>query len=146
MKLVSSSGTSDSFELSILGYGKATTTWRDRNRLQCRFSTFWRQKTDTQSIPLHTWEVNRLLSGLRSLWNKATNHVALTFSEPGLSMEAKALPDDKYSLQIQLGDTLTPSWHVYPDFPLEVDILLSRNQLQEAIHELSGELTTYPER
>ena len=87
-----------------------------------------------------------MLSGLRSLWNKATNHVALTFSEPGLSMEAKALPDDKYRLQIQLGDTLTPSWHVYPDFPLEVDILLSRNQLQEAIHELSGELTTYPER
>ncbi|SFC78057.1 WapI family immunity protein [Spirosoma endophyticum] len=146
MKLVSSSGTLDSFELAILGYGKATTTWRDRNRLQCRFSTFWRQKADTQSIPLQTWEVNRLLSGLRSLWNKATNHVALTFSEPGLSMEAKALPGDKYSLQIQLADTLTPSWHAYPDFPLEVDILLSRNQLQEAIHELSGELTTYPER
>jgi hypothetical protein len=146
MKFVSSSDSSDSFELAILGYGKATTTWRDRNRLQCRFSTFWRQKADTQSARLHTWEVKRLLAGLRSLWNKASTHVALRFSEPGLSMDAKALPDDKYRLQIQLGHNLTPSWHTYPDFPLEVDILLSRNQLQEAIQELSGQIETYPER
>ncbi len=146
MKFVSSSDSLDSFEFSILGYGNATTTWRDRNRLQCRFSTFWRQNADTQSARLHTWEVKRLLSGLRSLWNKATTHVALTFSEPGLSMAAKALPDDKYRLQIQLGHNLTPSWHTYPDFPLEMDILLSRNQLQEAILELSGQVETYPER
>jgi hypothetical protein len=146
MKFVSSSGSSDSFELAILGYSKATKTWRDRNRLQCRFSTFWRQKADTQSAPLHTWEVKRLLNGLRSLWNRATNHVALTFSEPGLSMEAKALPDEKYRLQIQLDHTLIPSWHPYPDFPMEMDILLSRTQLQEAIQELSGQIETYPER
>ncbi len=146
MKFVSSSDSLDSFEFSILGYGKATTTWRDRNRLQCRFSTLWRQKADTQSARLQTWEVKRLLSGLRSLWNKATTHVALTFSEPGLSMAAKALPDDEYRLQIQLGHNLTPSWHEYPDFPLEMDILLSRNQLQQAIQELSGQVETYPER
>ena len=146
MKFVSSSDSPDSFELAILGYSKATTTWRDRNRLQCRFSTFWRQKTDTQLARLHTWEVKRLLSGLRSLWNKATNHVALTFSEPGLSLEAKALPDDNYRLQIQLDRDLTPPWHTYSDFPLEVDILLSRSQLQEAIQELSGQVDSYPER
>ncbi|MFD2932995.1 WapI family immunity protein [Spirosoma flavum] len=146
MKFVSSSDSPDSFELAILGYGKTTSNWRDRNRLQCRFSTLWGQKTDIQSARLHTWEVKRLLSGLRSLWNKATNHVALTFSEPGLSLDAKALPDDKYRLQIQLGHNLTPAWHTYPDFPVEMDILLSRNQLQEAIQELSGQVDTYPER
>ena len=146
MKFVSSSGSLDSFEFAILGYGKTTTTWRDRNRLQCRFSTFWRQKTDTQSAPLQTWEVKRLLNGLRSLWTKAANHVTLTFSEPGLSMEAKALPDDKYCLQIQLDHALTPAWHAYPDFPIEMDIFLSRNQLQEAIQELSGQIESYPER
>lgn len=146
MKFVSSSGSLDSFELAILGYGKATNTWRDRNRLLCRFSTFCRQKSDTQSFPLQTWEVKRLLSGLRSIWNRATNHVALTFSEPGLSVEAKALPDDNYRLQIQLDHALTPSWHTYPDFPMEMDILLSRTQLQEAIQELSGQVETYPER
>ncbi len=146
MKFISSSNSLDSFELAILGYGKATSSWRDRNRLQCRLSTFWGQKTDTQSAPLHTWEVKRLLTGLRSLWNKATNHVALTFSEPGLSMEAKALPNDNYKLQIQLGHNLRPAWHDYPDFPLEVDIVLSRNQLQEAIQELSGQIESYPER
>ena len=95
---------------------------------------------------LHTWEVKRLLIGLRALWNKATNHVALTFSEPGLSMDAKAMPNDKYRLQIQLGHDLTPSWHEYPDFPLEMDIMLSRNQLQEAIQDLSGQIETFPER
>lgn len=146
MKFVSSSNSLDSFELAILGYAKKTTTWRDRNRLQCRFSMLWRQQTDTQLARLHTWEVKRLLVGLRSLWNKATNHVALTFSEPGLSMAAKALPDDNYRLQIQLGHDLAPSWHAYPDFPLEMDILLSRTQLQEAIQELSGQVDTYPER
>ena len=146
MKFVSSSGSLDSFELAILGYSKATTTWRDRNRLQCRFSTIWRQKKDIQLAPLQTWEVKRLLSGLRSLWNKATNYVTLTFSDPGLSVEAKALPDDNYRLQIQLDRTLIPSWHTYPDFPMEMDILLSRTQLQEAIQELSGQIDTYPER
>ncbi|GAB4017333.1 WapI family immunity protein [Spirosoma koreense] len=146
MKLISSSESLDSFELAIVGYSKSASTWRDRNRLQCRFSTFWRQKADTQSAPLQTWEVKRLLSGLRSLWAKATNHVALTFSEPGLSMEAKALPDGKYRLQIQLDHSLTPAWHTYPDFPMEMDILLNRTQLQEAIQTLSGEVETYPER
>lgn len=146
MKFVSSSGNLHSFELAILGYGKTTTTWRDRNRLQCRFSTLWGQKADTQSAPLQTWEIKRLLVELRSLWNKATNHVTLTFSEPGLSMEAKALADDKYRLQIQLDHSLAPSWHAYPDFPMEMDIQLNRNQLQEAIQELSGQLATFPER
>ncbi|AKD56772.1 WapI family immunity protein [Spirosoma radiotolerans] len=146
MKFISSANSLDSFEFAILGYGQATKSWRDRNRLQCRFSTFWRQQTDTQSARLHTWEVKRLLTGLRSLWNKATNHVALTFSEPGLSMHAKALSDDSYRLQIQLGHDLTPAWHEYPDFPVEMDIVLSRTQLQEAIQELSGQIETYPER
>jgi hypothetical protein len=146
MKFVSSVNSLDSFELAILGYSKATSTWRDRNRLQCRFSTSWRQKADTQLARLQTWEVKRLLSGLRSLWNRATNHVTLTFSEPGLSMEAQALPDEHFRLQIQLDHDLTPSWHIYPDFPMEMDILLSRNQLQDAIQELSGQVEIYPER
>ncbi|UFH53237.1 hypothetical protein [Spirosoma sp. KNUC1025] len=146
MKFISSSDSIDSFEFAILGYGKTTTTWRDRNKLQCRFSTMWRQKSDTQLAPLQTWEVKRLLSGLRSLWTKAANYVTVTFSEPGLSVEAKALPDDKYRLQIQLDHKLIPSWHTYPDFPMEMDILLNRNQLQEAIQELSGQIDTYPER
>lgn len=146
MKFISSSGSPDSFELAILGYGNTTSTWRDRNRLQCRFSTIWRQKADIQSALLQTWEIKRLLSGLRLLWDKASSHVALKFSEPGLSMEAKALPDDKYRLQIQLDHALTPSWHTYPDFPIEMDILLSRAQLQEAIQELSGQIEAYPER
>lgn len=143
MKLISPSG---SFELSILGYGKKVANWRDRNSLQCRFSTLWRQQTDTQSAPLHTWEVNRLLNGLRSLWNKAANRMTLSFVEPGLSLEATALPDENYRLQIQLDRTLTPSWHTYPDFPMEMDILLDRGQLQEAIQDLSGQLANYPER
>ncbi|GAB3775019.1 hypothetical protein GCM10028818_18550 [Spirosoma horti] len=146
MKFVSSANSLDSFEFAILGYGQATKSWRDRNRLQCRFSTFWRQQADTQSARLHTWEVKRLLTGLRALWNKATNHVALTFSEPGLSMDAKAISDDSYRLQIQLGHDLTPAWNEYPDFPVEMDIVLSRTQLQEAIQELSGQIETYPER
>ncbi|MBD2704908.1 hypothetical protein IC229_30025 [Spirosoma sp. BT702] len=146
MKLISSSGSLDSFELSILGYGTASTTWRDRNRLQCRVSTFWRQKSDTQSAPLQTWEVKRLLSGLRSLWNKAANRITFNFSEPGLSMEAKTMAENTYQLQIQLGHSLKPAWDAYPDVPIEVTILLDRNQLQEAIQDLSGQVATYPER
>jgi hypothetical protein len=135
-----------SFELSILGYGKKMAGWRDRNCLQCQVSTLWRQQTDTQSAPLHTWEINRLLNGLRSLWNKAASHITLTFAEPGLSLEATALPDGRYRLQIQLDRTLTPAWHTYPDFPVELDMQLSRGQLQEAIQDLSGQLANYPER
>ncbi|WP_020595231.1 WapI family immunity protein [Spirosoma panaciterrae] len=146
MKFVSSTGSPDSFELAIVGYGNVTTTWRDRNRLQCRFSTFWRQKADTRSALLQTWEVKRLLVGLRSLWAKASNHITLNFSQPGFSVEAKALSNDEYRLQIQLNHELTPAWHTYPDFPMEMDILLNRNQLQEAIQDLSGQVDTYPER
>ncbi|AQG78494.1 hypothetical protein [Spirosoma montaniterrae] len=143
MKFTSSLG---SFELSIVGYGKKVSNWRERNRLQCRFSTHWRQQTDTQSVPLQTWEVSRLLSGLRSLWNKAANHIELTFTNPGLSVEATALPNEQYRLQIQLDNELTPSWHQYPDFPVSMDMTLNRNQLQEAIKDLSGQLAAFPER
>lgn len=143
MKLLSSSG---SFELSILGYGSDVANWRERNNLLCRFSTNWRQQTDSQSVPLKTWEVKRLLNGLKSLWNRAANRIDLTFSEPGISVEACALPNEKYRLQIQLDHALRPSWHTYPDFPLEMNLLLNRTQLQEAINELSGQLASYPER
>lgn len=146
MKFISSSGSPDAFELAILGYGNLTTSWRERNRLQCRFSFFRGQKSDSQSAPLQTWEVKRLLTELRSLWTKATNRVTLTFSEPGLSMEAKALTNDEYCLQIQLDHAFKPSWHTYPDFPVEMDIYLSSTQLQEAIQELSSQIDSYPER
>lgn len=106
----------------------------------------WRQHTDSQSTPLQTWEVRRLLSSLRSLWGKAVNHVALTFSEPGLSVEASALPGGNYRLKIQLDHALTPNWHAYPDFPLEMDMLLSRSELDAAIQDLSGQLAIFPER
>ena len=143
MKLLSSSG---SFELSILGYSSDVATWHERNKLLCRFSTNWRQQTDSQSVPLKTWEVSRLLNGLRLLWNRTVSHIDFTFSEPGLSVEASVLPNEKYRLQIQLDHGLTPSWHPYPDFPMELDVLLSRVQLQQAIRDLSSELASYPER
>lgn len=143
MKLSSSSG---SFELSILGYGSEVASWRERNNLLCRFSTNWRQQTDSHSVPLKTWEVSRLVNGLRSLWNRAVNHIDFTFSVPGLSVEATALPNEKYQLQIQLDHGLTPSWHGYPGFPVELNVLLNRAQLQEAIQDLSSQLASYPER
>jgi hypothetical protein len=143
MKLISPAA---SFELSIVGYSQKTANWRDRNKLQCRFSTFWGQKGDTQSLPLQTWEISRLLTNLRSLSNKVVNRIDLTFSEPGLSVEAVTLPNGNYRLQIQLDHALTPSWHTYPDFPMEMDMVLTRNQLQEAIQSLSEQLASYPER
>ncbi|GAB3563461.1 hypothetical protein GCM10027578_07160 [Spirosoma luteolum] len=143
MKLNSTTG---SFELSIVGYATQAANWRERNNLRCRISTMWRQQHDSQAAPLQTWEVRRLLTELRSLWSKAANRVALTFAEPGLAVEGVALPDDQYRLQIQLDRAMTPAWHPYPDFPLELDMLLSRNQLQEAIQDLSGQLESYPER
>ncbi|WP_020606713.1 WapI family immunity protein [Spirosoma spitsbergense] len=146
MKFISSSDSTATFELAILGYSTITKTWRDRNRLQCQFSTLWGQKSDSHSAPLQTWEVRRLLSGLQLLWTKATNHLTLTFSEPGLSLDAKVLPNDAFRLQIQLEHDLTPSWHKYPDFPMEMDIFLSRDQLQEAIQELACQVDSYPER
>lgn len=135
-----------SFELSIMGYNKANANWRERNKLQCRVSTVWQQQTDTQSAPLQTWEVGRLLNGLRSLWSEAARHVVLTFAEPGLSVEATALADNKYRLLIQLDRTLRPAWHAYPDVPVELTMQLSRSQLQQAIQDLTGELAGYPER
>lgn len=146
MKFVSSSDSPDAFELAILGYGTLTNTWRDRNLLQCRFSMFRGKQSDYHSAPLQTWEIKRLLTGLRSLWSKAASRLTLTFSEPGLCMDARALPNDAYQLQIQLDHALTPSWHTYPDFPVEMDICLSRTQLQEAIQELSSQVESYPER
>lgn len=143
MKIFSPSG---SFELSILGYGSEVTNWHERNKLLCRFSTKWRQQADSQSLPLKRWEVKRLLNGLRSLWSRAVSHVDFTFPEPGLSVEATALPNESYQVQIQLDHALTPSWNTYPDFPVELNMLLDRAQLQEVIQDLSGELASYPER
>jgi hypothetical protein len=106
----------------------------------------WRQQVDTQAAPMRTWEVQRLVNVLRSLWSKATNRVSMSFAEPGLAVDGVALPNDQYRLHIQFGQSITPTWHQYPDFPLEMDMLLSRKQLQEAIQELSMQLDTYPEQ
>ena len=146
MKFISSSDSTAAFELAILGYSTVNKTWRDRNRLQCRFSTFWGQQSDTHSGLLQTWEIRRLLSGLQLLWTKTTSHLSLTFSEPGLRLDATMVANDAYSLQIQLDHDLTPSWHTYPDFPMEMNIVMSRDQLQEAIQELACQADSYPER
>jgi hypothetical protein len=39
-----------------------------------------------------------------------------------------------------------PNWHSYPDFPLQMDMLLSHSQLQTAISDLARQADTYPER
>ncbi|WP_128543885.1 WapI family immunity protein [Larkinella soli] len=143
MKLNCSTG---SFELLIKGYGRKSTNWRERNSLLCELSTQWQEESHKQSAPLHTWEINRLINGLKLLWKRAVPHVTLTFSEPGLSMEAAALPDEQFHLQIQLDRAMAPSWHPYPDFPLLLDLTLTRNQLREAIRDLSLQLSSYPER
>lgn len=143
MKLSSSTG---SFELQIIGYGVKGSGWRDRNSLLCELSTEWQQKLYKQSAPLQTWEIKRLINGLKLLGNRAINHVTVSFAEPGLNVEAAALPNEQYHLQIQLDHALTPSWHPYPDFPLLMDITLTRFQLREAIRDLVRQLALFPER
>ncbi|MFC5408673.1 hypothetical protein ACFPMF_05105 [Larkinella bovis] len=143
MKLKSSTG---SFELSIKGYGVKGTSWRDRNSLLCELSTEWQKEIYTQSAPLQTWEIKRLINGLKLLWNRAIPHLTVSFSEPGLNVEASSLPNELYLLQIQLDHTLMPDWHPYPEFPVLLDITLTRYQLREAIRDLVSQLALFPER
>ncbi len=140
--------TTGSFGLSILGYETKTnnTCWRDRNSLRCEVSTDWQEQRDTQAAPLRIWELDRLLNGLHALWNRATTHLSLTFAEPGLSMDVTTLPQNQYRLRVQLDHALTPAWHRYPGFPVELDLTLTRRQLRQAIKELTGELAHFPER
>lgn len=143
MKLASSLG---SFELSILGYGQQGTNWRDRNNLQCQVSTSWQTQADTQTTPLQTYELARLLLGLQSLSTHKTNHIGINFSEPGLSVDISAKPNQQFHFQIQLDHGLTPSWNTYPDFPVEMEMTLNQYQLQEVIHQLTTQLSAFPER
>lgn len=143
MKLSAASGF---FELNIKGYGRKGTGWRDRNSLLCELATSFGQRIYKQTAPLHTWEISRLINGLKLLCNRAVSHMTLTFSEPGLSVEATALSKDDYQLQIQLDQELNPESGSYPDFPCLFDVTLSRRQLQDAIRDLSHQLASYPER
>lgn len=143
MKLISSTG---SFELSIKGYGVKGSSWRDRNSLLCELSTEFQKQLYTQSAPLQTWEIKRLINGLKLLWNRAIPHVTVSFTEPGLNVEASSLPNEQYRLQIQLDHALIPSWHPYPEFPLLLDVTLTRFQLREVIRDLGRQLALFPER
>ncbi|OIN59627.1 WapI family immunity protein [Arsenicibacter rosenii] len=143
MKLASSLG---SFELSILGYSQQGTNWRDRNNLNCRVSTLWQKNTDTQTAPLQTYELARLLTDLQALLYRKINRISTNFSEPGLSVDISVLPNQTYSCQIQLDHDLTPSWNTYPDFPVEMNMILTRAQLEEMVNQLSRQLTAFPER
>lgn len=143
MKLASSLG---SFELSILGYGQQGTNWRDRNNLQCQVSTLWQTQEDTQTTPLQTYELSRLLLGLQALSTHKTKHIAINFSEPGLSVDILTLSNQQFLFQIQLDHALTPSWNTYPDFPVEMEMTLNQYQLQEVINQLRGQLSAFPER
>ncbi len=144
MKFTSST---DSFELAILGYGNQTRNWRDRNHLNCRVSASWQhQPGSDQPAPLQTWEVSRLLCGLQSLLNQTTTYVNLTTAESGLSVEVSALPGDTYRVQVQFDHALTPCWHTYPDFPVEMNMTLNRGQLSQAAQELADEMAQFPQR
>jgi hypothetical protein len=137
----------NSFELAILGYGNQARNWRDRNHLNCRVSASWQhQPSSDQSAPLRTWEVCRLLGGLQSLLNQTTKYITLTTAESGLSMEVSALSNDTYRVLVQLDHSLTPCWHTYPDFPVEMNMTLSRGQLNQAMQELAGEVAQFPQR
>jgi len=143
MKLASSLG---SFELSILGYSQQGSNWRERNNLHCQVSTLWQKHTDTQTTPLQTYELSRLLTGLQALSSRKSSHISMNFSEPGLSVDISLLPNQSYLFQIQLDHGLTPSWNAYPDFPVEMDMTLTRSQLQDVISQLSKQLDAFPER
>ncbi|MGA0560549.1 WapI family immunity protein [Larkinella sp. VNQ87] len=143
MKLKSNTG---SFQLSIKGYGVKGTHWRDRNSLQCELSTEWQKQFHTQLAPLQTWEIKRLINGLKLLVSRAVNHVTISFNEPGLNVEAKSLSNESFHLQIQLDHSMAPSWHPYPDFPLLVDVTLTRIQLRDIIRDLVRQLALFPER
>ncbi len=137
----------DSFELAILGYGTQTRNWRDRNHLNCRVSASWQhQPGSDQSAPLQTWEVGRLLGGLQSLLNQTTKCITLITAEPGLSVEVSARANDTYQVQVQFDRALTPCWHTYPDFPVEMTMTISRGQLSQAAQELAGEIARFPQR
>lgn len=137
----------NSFELAILGYGSQTRNLRDRNHLNCRVVASWQhQPGSDQSAPLQTWEVNRLLGGLQSLLDQTTTHITLTTAESGLSVEVSARSNDTYWLQVQLDHALTPGWHLYPDFPVEMSMILSRCQLSQAAQELADEVALFPQR
>lgn len=140
------SSPSGTFQLSILGYGEQSGGWRDRNVLRCLVSTKWATRSDSQNAPLQTYDVHRLLGGLKSVWKRVSRHLTITFPQPGLSFDVTALPNEQYRLQVQFSNGLLPAWHPYPDFPLEMDLTLSREQLGDAIQALSGELASYPER
>lgn len=135
-----------SFELSILGYGQNNTNWRDRNNLRCEIATFWKKQGDRQSAPLQTYDLSRLLVSLEQLRLKRTAHVTCTLSDQDLSVDIYALTGDKYKFQIQLNRSLTPNWHPYPDFPLEMDMVLNETQFNDLISDLSNQLAVYPER
>ncbi|MGV3560621.1 WapI family immunity protein [Larkinella arboricola] len=143
MKLNSTTG---SFELLIKGYGLKATNWRERNSLLCELSTERQHERCKRSAPLQTYEIRQLINNLKQLWNRASNHVTVSFAEPGLNMEASSLPNGNYHLQIQLDHSLTPTWHPYPDFPLQLNVTLTRFQLREAIRDLARQLSLFPER
>lgn len=138
--------TTGSFELLIRGYGRTGTNWWERNSLTCELLTESKQALHKQLAHLQTWEVTRLIDGLQQLWSRAANRLTLTFAEPGLSVDATTLPNETYRLQIQLDHALKPSWHPYPDFPLQLNSTVTRQQLREAIQDLVNQLACFPER
>jgi|GEM_PF-1626367 len=139
MKISSSTG---SFELRIQGYGPKEIHGRERHSLLCELSTQREERTFIQQTPLKTWEINRLLNGLRLLSKRVVTHQTLTLAQPGVSVNARALPDQQYQVLILLTNPQTPSWYPYPESGCLMDATLSRQQLKEAIKDLSRQLAS----
>jgi hypothetical protein len=135
-----------SFELLIKGYNRRTAHWRERNSLSCELLTHSQKTTHRQLAALQTWELKRLIDGLKLVWNRTVGHQTMTFAEPGLSVDATAMPNQHYQVAVQLDHALAPSWHPYPDFPLQLNSLLTHQQLSDAIQDLTQQLALFPER
>lgn len=142
-------GSRSFFELNVLDYEyPAGTTHRtDRNLLLVGFRVGWHHNQTAKTGPiLLTWELDSLIKWLGQIRDAGRLAPRLAFSEPCLAFECLSASANEFILQIQLAQEATPPWHSDPQQPFWLPIVVTANQISEAIQQLKLQAAIFPVR
>ena len=144
MKLTGPEG---GFELNILDYECSDSPYfMDRNWLIVSLKTRYQNNECVRTAPiLSTWEVELLLTWMRSVASGHEISPKLTFVEPALGFSNVSSGHGNYQFRIKLGSDARPKWQSNAT-PFYLPVAPDKRELQGAIQDLEQQLRRFPVR
>ena len=133
--------------MNILDYECSDSPYfMDRNWLIVSLKTKYQNNECVRTAPiLSTWEIELLLTWMRSVASGHEISPKLTFVEPALGFNNVSSGQGNYQFRIKLGSDALPKWQANA-MPFYLPVAPDKRELQGAIRDLEQQLRRFPVR